>query len=100
MISADYDGLVAATRATLERIASDFSPAVFASSLAAEDMVLTDLILRAKLPIRIFTLEDDDQVEPPPDNWLMPDIEKIVKAKLGAETRFSARVNGSAGLYW
>lgn len=57
MISADYDGLVAATRATLERIASEFTPAVFASSLAAEDMVLTDLILRAKLPIRIFTLE-------------------------------------------
>ena len=57
MISADYDGLVAATKATLERIASDFTPAVFASSLAAEDMVLTDLILRAKLPIRIFTLE-------------------------------------------
>jgi phosphoadenosine phosphosulfate reductase len=57
MISPDYDGLVAATRATLERIASDFTPAVFASSLAAEDMVLTDLILRAKLPIRIFTLE-------------------------------------------
>jgi phosphoadenosine phosphosulfate reductase len=57
MISPDYDGLVAATGATLERIASDFTPAVFASSLAAEDMVLTDLILRAKLPIRIFTLE-------------------------------------------
>jgi phosphoadenosine phosphosulfate reductase len=57
MISPDYDGLVAATRATLERIASDFTPAVFASSLAAEDMVLTDLILRANLPIRIFTLE-------------------------------------------
>ena len=57
MISPDYDNLVAATRATLERIAADFTPAVFASSLAAEDMVLTDLILRAKLPIRIFTLE-------------------------------------------
>jgi phosphoadenosine phosphosulfate reductase len=57
MISADYDGLVAATRATLERIAADFTPAVFTSSLAAEDMVLTDLILRAKLPIGIFTLE-------------------------------------------
>jgi phosphoadenosine phosphosulfate reductase len=57
MISADYDGLVAATRATLERIAADFTPAVFASSLAAEDMVLTDLILRAGLPIGIFTLE-------------------------------------------
>jgi phosphoadenosine phosphosulfate reductase len=53
----DYDTLVADTRATLERIARDFSPAVFASSLAAEDMVLTDMILRAKLPIGIFTLE-------------------------------------------
>lgn len=49
--------LIAQTRATLERIAADFSPAVFASSLAAEDMVLTDLILRARLPITIFSLE-------------------------------------------
>ena len=56
-MTATYDALVAATNATLHRIASDFSPAVFASSLAAEDMVLTDLILRAKLPIGIFTLE-------------------------------------------
>jgi phosphoadenosine phosphosulfate reductase len=53
----DYDKLVADTQATLARIARDFTPAVFASSLAAEDMVLTDMILRAKLPIRIFTLE-------------------------------------------
>ena len=53
----DFDSNLAATQATLARIAADFSPAVFASSLAAEDMVLTDLILRAKLPIRIFTLE-------------------------------------------
>ncbi|CAN5141824.1 phosphoadenylyl-sulfate reductase [soil metagenome] len=52
-----YSQLVEATKTTLARIASDFSPAVFASSLAAEDMVLTDLILRAKLPIGIFTLE-------------------------------------------
>ncbi|RSZ57080.1 phosphoadenylyl-sulfate reductase [Massilia atriviolacea] len=49
--------LVASTRATLERIAADYSPAVFASSLAAEDMVLTDLILKANLPIGIFSLE-------------------------------------------
>jgi phosphoadenosine phosphosulfate reductase len=49
--------LVEATRATLERIASDYSPAVFASSLAAEDMVLTDLILKAGLPIGIFSLD-------------------------------------------
>ena len=53
----DFDALVTATQATLNRIASDFTPTVFASSLAAEDMVLTDLILRAKLPIGIFTLE-------------------------------------------
>ncbi|WP_025917503.1 phosphoadenylyl-sulfate reductase [Herminiimonas sp. CN] len=53
----EFDALLTATSATLARIASDFAPAVFASSLAAEDMVLTDLILRAKLPIGIFTLE-------------------------------------------
>jgi phosphoadenosine phosphosulfate reductase len=53
----DMSELIAQTRATLERIARDFSPAVFASSLAAEDMVLTDLILKAGLPITIFSLE-------------------------------------------
>lgn len=53
----DFEALLSATQATLARIATDFAPAVFASSLAAEDMVLTDLILRAKLPIAIFTLE-------------------------------------------
>ena len=51
------DELVTMTGATLARIARDFSPAVFASSLAAEDMVLTDLILKANLPIDIFSLE-------------------------------------------
>lgn len=49
--------LVADTRQILERIAAEHSPAVFASSLAAEDMVLTDLILKAGLPIGIFSLE-------------------------------------------
>ena len=53
----DFASLVSTTRATLERIAAEFSPAVFASSLAAEDMVLTDLILKAGLPIGIFSLE-------------------------------------------
>jgi phosphoadenosine phosphosulfate reductase len=55
--SSNYATLVAATQATLARIARDFTPAVLASSLAAEDMVLTDMILRAKLPIGIFSLE-------------------------------------------
>jgi phosphoadenosine phosphosulfate reductase len=49
--------LTAATLATLERVAAEFSPAVFASSLAVEDMVLTDLILKAGLPIGIFSLD-------------------------------------------
>jgi phosphoadenosine phosphosulfate reductase len=49
--------LVTMTSATLARVARDFSPAVFASSLAAEDMVLTDLILKVNLPIGIFSLE-------------------------------------------
>jgi phosphoadenosine phosphosulfate reductase len=41
----------------LARIAQDFAPATFASSLGAEDMVLTDLILNATLPIEIFSLD-------------------------------------------
>jgi phosphoadenosine phosphosulfate reductase len=49
--------LTAAAHATLERVAAGFSPAVFASSLALEDMVLTDMILKAGLPIGIFSLD-------------------------------------------
>ncbi|QJD98730.1 phosphoadenylyl-sulfate reductase [Massilia forsythiae] len=53
----ELNARVDTTRAILDRVARDFSPAVFASSLAAEDMVLTDLILKAGLPIAIFSLE-------------------------------------------
>jgi len=53
----DLHRRVEETRAILARIARDYSPAVFASSLAAEDMVLTDLILKDLLPIGIFSLE-------------------------------------------
>ncbi len=55
--SAAFEHLLSSTKATLHRIAQEFTPAVFASSLAAEDMVLTDLILRDKLNITIFSLE-------------------------------------------
>ena len=44
-------------RTLLCRIAGDFAPAVFASSLGAEDMVLTDLIHADALPIEVFTLD-------------------------------------------
>jgi phosphoadenosine phosphosulfate reductase len=56
-LSVDLDKLVADTLAVLQRVAAEFSPAVLASSLAAEDMVLTDLILKNKLDIGIFSLE-------------------------------------------
>lgn len=55
----DFDARLADTQATLVRIVREHSPAVFASSLAAEDMVLTDLILKAKLAIGVFTLNTD-----------------------------------------
>jgi two-component system osmolarity sensor histidine kinase EnvZ len=49
--------------------------------------------------IRINALYPTDEVDPPPDTPLMPEIEAIVKDKLGADTRFSSRVNGVAG-FW
>jgi len=38
-------------------IAAEFSPAALASSLSAEDMVITDAIARARLPISVFVLD-------------------------------------------
>ena len=49
--------------------------------------------------VRIFALEDSDQVDPPPANPLMPEIAAAVREKLGPQTRFSSRVNGMAG-FW
>ena len=43
--------------ALLKQISATHAPAVLASSFGAEDMVLTDLIARHALPIRIFTLD-------------------------------------------
>ncbi|HRD94639.1 MAG TPA: phosphoadenosine phosphosulfate reductase family protein, partial [Accumulibacter sp.] len=48
---------VDAARRLLREIADDFSPAAFASSLGAEDMVLTHLIVRDRLDIEIFSLD-------------------------------------------
>ena len=53
----DFAARLAVSLSCLETIARDFAPAVFASSLAAEDMVLTDMILRGKYNIGIFSLE-------------------------------------------
>ncbi|MFZ6754829.1 phosphoadenylyl-sulfate reductase [Undibacterium sp. Dicai25W] len=57
VVITEFEAKLENTRVILKNIAQEFSPAVFASSLAAEDMVLTDLILREKLNIGIFSLE-------------------------------------------
>lgn len=44
-------------RELLRKIATDYAPAAFANSLGAEDMVLTDLIVREKLAIESFSLD-------------------------------------------
>ncbi|HEY6240936.1 MAG TPA: phosphoadenylyl-sulfate reductase [Burkholderiales bacterium] len=43
----------------LARVALEHAPAALASSLSAEDMVITDAILRHKLAIEIFTLDTE-----------------------------------------
>lgn len=48
---------VAGTQAVIERVAETFSPAVCLSSLGAEDMVLTDLILTRKIGVEIVVLD-------------------------------------------
>lgn len=42
---------------TLRQVATEHSPAALASSLGAEDMVVTDVVLRHDLDIEIFTLD-------------------------------------------
>lgn len=41
----------------IARAATEYKPSALASSLSAEDMVLTDLILEHALPVDIFTLD-------------------------------------------
>jgi len=49
--------MTSALERVLERIAREFAPAALASSLSVEDMVLTDVIARASLPIGVFVLD-------------------------------------------
>lgn len=46
-----------AARALLADIANDWSPVTFANSLGAEDMVLTDIIVKSGLQIEVFSLD-------------------------------------------
>ena len=56
-LTASVAAKTASAQAILTRIAGEWSPAAFANSLGAEDMVLTDLIVKSGLPIEIFSLD-------------------------------------------
>jgi len=49
--------------------------------------------------VRIYSLEDNDVIEPAPEGIYMPELQRIVRSKLGAGTIFSRRVNGLDG-FW
>ena len=70
----------AAVKTLLTDIAGHWSPAAFANSLGAEDMVLTDLIVKTRLPIEIFSL---DTGRLPPETYdLMAAVHKHYDLKL------------------
>jgi len=49
--------------------------------------------------VRVYSLEDNDVIEPAPEGVYMPELQRIVRAKLGEGTLFSRRVNGIDG-FW
>jgi phosphoadenosine phosphosulfate reductase len=49
--------MIALLQDRLDRIVAEFAPVALASSLSAEDMVLTDAIAAAELPVEIFVLD-------------------------------------------
>jgi len=49
--------------------------------------------------VRIYALEDNDVIEPAPEGVYIPELQRMVRAKLGAGTIFSRRVNGIDG-FW
>ncbi len=55
--SADYAAKLAQTKELLQRAAAEFSPLTQASSLGAEDVVITHLINSLELDIPVFVLE-------------------------------------------
>ena len=55
--SANFDAKLLQTQQWLKSAANDFSPLKQASSLGAEDVVITDVINRLQLPIPVFVLD-------------------------------------------
>ena len=55
--SADFDAKLARTQALLQRVEAEFAQVTQASSLGAEDVVITHIINALQLPIPVFVLE-------------------------------------------
>ena len=53
----NFEEKLAGTVALLQKIAAEYSPAVFANSFGAEDMVITDQIAKTGAEIEIFSLD-------------------------------------------
>ncbi|WPB59137.1 phosphoadenylyl-sulfate reductase [Xylophilus sp. GOD-11R] len=62
--SADFDAKVAHSIALLQRAEREYSPLTQASSLGAEDMVVTDLIQRGGIASAVFVLDTGKLHEP------------------------------------
>jgi phosphoadenosine phosphosulfate reductase len=82
-LRASVEAKRAAVLALLQNTVTEFGAngeVTFANSLGAEDMVLTDIILRARLPIEIFSL---DTGRLPGETYdLIGEVEKTYGAKL------------------
>ncbi|QLG88293.1 phosphoadenylyl-sulfate reductase [Chitinibacter bivalviorum] len=53
----NFEEKLTETVALLQRIAADFSPAIFANSFGAEDMVITHLLAKHQVAIDVFSLD-------------------------------------------
>jgi len=81
----------------LTTAAGEFKDITFANSFGAEDMVLTDIIMREKLPIEIFSL---DTGRLPVETYdLMAEVESHYHTKLKIYFPRSATVEGYVQTY-
>lgn len=85
-ISAQIVSMVTITRAALTHSAED-----------KRRQLLIDLA--SNEGIRIYLLEDDDQIVTPDENPFFKELSQRIRQKLGAETRFAKDVNGESG-FW
>jgi phosphoadenosine phosphosulfate reductase len=76
--------------AVLQQAVSEFSPVCFANSLGAEDMVLTDLIVKNRLDIEMFSLDTGRLPQETYD--LMQEVRRHYAAPLQVYFPDSARV--------